>query len=181
MMRAIYFFLFFFSIFGVGTAFAFEVKVLGTKGSFLQKKHEFNGFGCNGNNQSPPIRWADAPKETKSFALSIHDPDAPIGAGVWWHWWVVNIDASVMELVEGQFTKNKKFGFQGANSFSPGSRYSYGGPCPPKGETHRYVITIYALDVKNLHVSKDTSPAAIGFQVNHHAIVKAEATVLYRR
>jgi phosphatidylethanolamine-binding protein (PEBP) family uncharacterized protein len=63
----------------------------------LTKTQEFSGFGCDGKNISPELHWNDAPKGTKSFAVTVYDPDAPTGSG-WWHWVVLNIPASVTSL-----------------------------------------------------------------------------------
>src|SRR6476660_3164805 len=66
----------------------------------LPMKQVFNGFGCTGENISPELEWSGAPKDTKSFAVTVYDPDAPTGSG-WWHWTVVNIPSSVTKIDEG--------------------------------------------------------------------------------
>src|SRR6185295_17513184 len=70
-------------------------------GSTLSDAQVFNGFGCTGKNISPALKWSGAPANTKSFALSVYDPDAPTGSG-WWHWVVYNIPASVTQLPAGR-------------------------------------------------------------------------------
>ena len=70
-----------------------DIVVEGTPGQPV-----INGFGCSGKNVSPALSWSGAPKSTKSFALLVHDPDAPTGGAGWWHWLVVNIPASTTEL-----------------------------------------------------------------------------------
>src|SRR5260221_13519197 len=58
----------------------------------------YNGFGCSGQNVSPALKWSGAPADTKSFALLVHDPDAPPGGAGWWHWLVVNLPANATQL-----------------------------------------------------------------------------------
>src|SRR5579863_10424786 len=69
-------------------------------GGKIADEQVFNGFGCTGQNVSPALSWSGAPKGTKSFAISMYDPDAPTGSG-FWHWWVVNIPADVTSLPKG--------------------------------------------------------------------------------
>ena len=69
-------------------------------GATLTEEQVFNGFGCSGKNLSPALQWSGAPEGTKSFALTLYDPDAPTGSG-WWHWVVYNIPASATSLPEG--------------------------------------------------------------------------------
>jgi phosphatidylethanolamine-binding protein (PEBP) family uncharacterized protein len=66
-------------------------------GGRIAEAQIFNGFGCKGANVSPALSWSGAPPGTKSFALLVHDPDAPTGSG-WWHWLIYNIPASVSSL-----------------------------------------------------------------------------------
>src|SRR5207248_9322379 len=60
----------------------------------------YNSFGCKGGNVSPELSWSSATSRSKSFAILMHDPDAPTGSG-WWHWVVYNIPASVSSLPAG--------------------------------------------------------------------------------
>ena len=68
-----------------------------SEGKPLQIQQVYNGFGCEGGNQSPQLSWQGAPVGTKSFAITAYDPDAPTGSG-WWHWTVVNISADTHQL-----------------------------------------------------------------------------------
>ena len=95
-------------------------------------------YTCDGNDISPPLTWSGAPQETKSIALICDDPDAPMGT--WVHWVLYNIPPSTVDLPEGV----TGVGLDGRNDFR---RNGYGGPCPPKGSTHRYYFKLYALDI----------------------------------
>ena len=103
-------------------------------------------YSCHGEDISPPLEWTSAPDSSQSFALIMDDPDAVAVAGfVWDHWLLFNIPAEVQSLPEGipgdgQLPDGSRHGM---NSFK---RLGYGGPCPPAGQTHQYVFTLYALD-----------------------------------
>ena len=96
----------------------------------------FNGFGCQGGNVSPALSWSHAPPGTQSFALLVHDPDAPTGSG-WWHWVLYNIPAGTRSLPAGAGDAQKKLlppgAVQGRTDFGTSG---YGGPCPPPGKPH---------------------------------------------
>jgi len=161
----------------------FAVKSLDiTPKSIIKNDHVFKGFGCLGDNISPQISWQNAPKETKSFALTVYDPDAPTGSG-WWHWVVVNIPANYNELPKDFGAKNK-FVIQDnivqvRNDYG---NFAFGGPCPPKGDKkHRYIFTIYALKTDKIVLDKNSSPALAGFMINHNTIAKASFTAFYSR
>jgi len=145
----------------------------------LTKAQEFNGFGCNGENISPQLSWKDAPEGTKSFAVTVYDPDAPTGSG-WWHWLVVNIPASVTSLPAGASGKvMPKGSLETKNDYGT---VGFGGACPPRGDkAHRYIFTVYALDVKSLPVKADTNAPVVGYQINAHTIEKASLISHYRR
>jgi len=153
-----------------------------TVGGQATKKHEANTFGCDGENVSPQLSWKNAPEETKSFAITMYDPDAPTGSG-FWHWLVVNIPADIMDIAEGagstMMTKMPDAALQIATSFGqPG----YGGPCPPPGHgIHEYKVTVHALDVAQLDLAENTPPAVVGFNLWMHTIEKASLVFYYER
>ena len=141
----------------------------------------FNGFGCQGANVSPALYWSNAPKGTQSFALMVHDPDAPTGSG-WWHWVVYNIPATVTSLpADAGNTKNMLLpggSVQGRTDFGT---TGYGGPCPPPGQPHHYYFRLYALKVPKLDLPPDATAAFIGFNVRAQSLGAAELLGTYGR
>jgi Raf kinase inhibitor-like YbhB/YbcL family protein len=150
-------------------------------GARIAEAQVFSGFGCQGSNISPALAWRNAPAGTKSFALLVHDPDAPTGSG-WWHWIVYNIPASVSSLPAGAGDPAKKAlpagVVQGRTDFGTAG---YGGPCPPPGKPHRYYFMLYALKVATLDLPADATAAYISFNVNAQALAKAQLMGLYGR
>jgi len=104
-------------------------------------KQVFNGFGCTGENLSPQLFWENAPKDTKSFAITIHDEDAPTGSG-WWHWVMFDIPNTTTELKTGAGNESKNIAPNGSiQSLTDFGKSGYGGPCPPQGHGfHKYTI-----------------------------------------
>lgn len=148
-------------------------------GGTLINKHVFNSFGCTGENVSPALKWENAPAGTKSFAVTVYDPDAPTGSG-WWHWTLVNIPANVTELKEGASSKAlPKGAVEGRTDFGkPG----FGGACPPPGDKpHRYIITVYALKTDKLDVNGEASGALVGYNINFATLAKASITATFSR
>ncbi|MEA2697743.1 MAG: hypothetical protein QOI66_2014 [Myxococcales bacterium] len=148
----------------------------------MPDKHAFNQMGCTGENSSPALAWTNPPAGTKSFALMVHDPDAPTGSG-WWHWVVYDIPADTTSLPEGA-------GKEGGAALPKGAKLgrtdfgtaAYGGPCPPPGSgKHHYNFTLFALKVDKLEVPDGASAAMLGFNVNANTIGKAKLTGLYER
>lgn len=142
--------------------------------------HVFNGMGCNGQNISPALEWTNPPAGTKSFAVTIYDPDAPTGSG-WWHWVMYNIPPSTTGLVAGAGNgRNAPRGSaEGRTDF--GSK-GYGGPCPPVGDKpHHYHITLFALKVDKLDLPGDATAAYVGFNLNANKLATARVTALYGR
>ena len=146
-------------------------------GAKIADEQVFNSFGCAGKNISPALAWSGAPKNTKSFALSVFDPDAPTGSG-FWHWVVFNIPADVSSLDKGagdpKGAASPKGAVQSRTDFgAPG----YGGPCPPTGDKpHRYIFTIFALDVDKIDADENASAAFVGFNLHFHTLAKATLT-----
>jgi len=150
----------------------------------IQNEQVFKGFGCTGDNISPSLSWTGAPKETKSFAITIYDPDAPTGSG-WWHWVVFNIPPSTTSIP-------KNAGDVKANLMPAGAIQSrtdfgadgYGGPCPPKGDRpHHYHFTVFAVDVDKLPDAQNDSASAalVGYDLNFHTLGTASIVATYGR
>lgn len=155
-----------------------DIKADGT----IPQSFEFNGFGCAGENKSPALKWSGAPKDTKAFAVTMYDPDAPTGSG-WWHWMVINIPANVSELPGNAGAAN-------SSTLPPGAMQSridfgvnaWGGVCPPQGDKpHRYIFTVYALKTDKLDVPPDATAALTGYMINGNSLGKASFTAKYGR
>lgn len=134
-------------------------------------------FTCDGENVSPAFSWKGAPARTKSFALIMHDPDAP-RAGGFTHWVLYNIPASVAELPSTLPQEGKLAGIcvQGVND---AGQIGYTGPCPPSG-THRYIARLYALDAE-LNMKPGASHQQVQEAMRGHVLERAELTGTYAR
>jgi Raf kinase inhibitor-like YbhB/YbcL family protein len=133
--------------------------------------------GCTGANISPHLSWSGAPKDTQSFAVTMFDPDAKTDHGGFWHWVSVNLPASVDDLPENASDNPARMppsATQMRNDYGYGG---YGGPCPPRGEDHRYVITVYALKTPALLIPDTASPQAAVNEIRRQAIAHAQVTV----
>jgi len=146
----------------------------------LSQNQVFNSFGCNGKNMSPQLVWEHAPKGTKSFAITIYDPDAPTGSG-WWHWIVTHIPAETTSITTDASAHGTlpKGAIESINDFG---KTKFGGACPPKGDKpHRYITTIYALDTDKLPVTAKSDSALAGFMINQHTLAKSSIITYYGR
>lgn len=170
-----------------GARFKLTAPDLVSKGR-ITLPHIYNGMGCNGQNISPALEWANAPAGTKSFAVTAYDPDAPTGSG-WWHWVMYNIPASITALPAG-VGNPRGLGLLGGRNAPSGSvqgttdsgTKGYGGPCPPVGDKpHHYHFTVFALKVDKLGVPGNATAAMVGFNLNANKLATARVTGLYAR
>ncbi|GBC75647.1 Putative lipoprotein LppC [archaeon HR06] len=129
-------------------------------------------YTCDGENISPPLEWKSIPENSVSLALIVEDPDAPFGTFT--HWIVFNIDKNIKGFEEGKLPEKVK---QGVNDFG---NNRYDGPCPPKGEKHRYIFRLFALD-KELDLSKDVKRNEFLNAIKAHVIAEARLTGIYSR
>lgn len=146
-------------------------------GQPFRRQQMYNARGCSGGNISPGLTWSNVPAGTKSFAVTLYDPDTLSGSG-WWNWVVINIPGTVQQLPLNA-------GAQGGHNLPTGASMlrndfghrSYGGACPQAGaRAHNYQLTVYALDIPNLDIGTDSSPAMAGFYILQHALGKAVIT-----
>lgn len=151
-----------------------------TEGGTLKPEQVLHGSGCTGANISPALQWTGAPAGTKSFAITMFDPDADVGKG-WWHWIIYDIPANVTGLPKNAGNIKQRLAPKGsiqtATDFgTPG----YGGPCPPKGDDeHRYVFKLYALDCDKLPTKPES--AAIPLHLHFHSLARATLIGVYSR
>jgi Raf kinase inhibitor-like YbhB/YbcL family protein len=120
---------------------------------------------CGGANRSPALSWTAAPTGAKSFALILHDADAPIPGG-FYHWVVYNLPAGSHGLPAGVNLAADQLGKTTAGK--PG----YYGPCPPPGPAHHYTFTLYALDLPRISSATPTAPE-LEHRIAGHILARA--------
>ncbi len=163
-------------------AFAGELKIMSSvlkKGAMMADAQVFNGFGCSGKNISPDLKWSGAPKETKAFAITMFDPDAPTGSG-WWHWTLFNLPSTTTSLPAGVSAEKGNVPTGALEARTDFGKAGYGGPCPPPGKPHRYIIKVFALkDV--MPIDKDAPGAMVGFYANQLKLAEGTLEAKYGR
>lgn len=131
-----------------------------------------------GGSVSPQLSWCNFPAETKSFAVTCFDPDAPTPSG-FWHWLRVNIPAAVTDLPADINASDFSLGLTTRNDTGQSNFF---GAAPPLGDHyHRYIFAVHALDCEKLDVTADTSPAAVSFNLVFHTLARAYLTLNYAR
>ena len=132
-------------------------------------------YTCDNKDISPRLTWRGEPASTRSFALVMHDPDAPVGD--YTHWIVTDIPANVHELPE-----HAKKGSIGVDHLNSWGNLGYSGPCPPRGHgTHRYFFELTAVDVPSLGLPEGSSRAEVDAALKAHMLDRAITMGTYQR
>jgi Raf kinase inhibitor-like YbhB/YbcL family protein len=149
----------------------------------VPEEYTANVFGCTGGNMSPALQWSGAPAGTKSFVVTVFDPDVPETGSGWWHWVVYDLPANVNSLPKGAGAEH--------SSVLPGGTQqgrtdlgndAYHGPCPDKGQPpHHYKFTIYALSVEKLDVPPEANGAMVTSTAKESVLGKAVFIARYGR
>lgn len=149
-------------------------------GETLDKPHLSGIFGAGGEDRSPHLAWEGFPAETKSFAVTCYDPDAPTASG-FWHWAVFNIPATTTELVSGAGDASGSGLPEGAVTLkNDGGVRQFLGAAPPPGHgPHRYFFVVHALSVEKLDVDDNATPAFLGFTMFGTTVARAGITPVY--
>jgi Raf kinase inhibitor-like YbhB/YbcL family protein len=149
----------------------------------VPEEYTANVFGCTGGNLSPALQWSGAPAGTKSFVLTLFDPDVPETGSGWWHWVVYNLPANVNSLPKGAGAEHSSVLPAGTQQGRTDlGNDAYHGPCPDKGQPpHHYTFTIYALSVEKLDVPAEASGAMVTSTAKENVLGKAVFVARYGR
>jgi len=135
-----------------------------------------SGYSCDGGNLSPSLRWGDIPTGTRSLALIMDDPDAPMGT--YTHWVLYNVPPQTRELSEGIPAGNLAAG--GTQGINSARQNAYMGPCPPAGKAHRYFFRLYALDLPP-NLPENLSAARLASAISSHTLAAGEWMGTYQK
>jgi Raf kinase inhibitor-like YbhB/YbcL family protein len=140
-------------------------------------------LGAGGKDTSPQLSWSGFPAQTKSFAVTVYDPDAPTASG-FWHWAVADIPADATSLPSGAGSGEEGGALPtGAITLRNDAGFAgFVGAGPPPGHgPHRYFIVVHAVDVESLGVDDHTSPAVLGFNLFSHTLARATLVATYEQ
>lgn len=151
-----------------------------TDGERLPTDHVSGIFGAGGQDVSPQLSWSGFPPETKSFAVTVYDPDAPTASG-FWHWAVADIPASTTELARGAGDDTgSRLPAPAVQLTNDASLKRYLGAAPPEGHgKHRYFTVVHAVNVESLQLPDNATPAFLGFNLFSHTLARATLTPWY--
>jgi Raf kinase inhibitor-like YbhB/YbcL family protein len=149
-------------------------------GATLPMPHVSGVMGAGGEDRSPQLSWSGFPEETRGFAVTVYDPDAPTASG-FWHWVVTAIPASVTTLPSGAGGQDGGGLPEGALQLRNDAGFAgYVGAAPPSGHgPHRYFVVVHALDTDDMGVPAEASPAFHGFTLFSHTLARATLVATY--
>lgn len=151
------------------------------EGQVLAPQQLNQGAHPDGADKSPQLSWSEFPAETRSFAITMLDPDAPTASG-FWHWAVANIPLTVTELAEGAGDAKGSTGLPASaiTLRNDGGFPGYMGAAPPAGHgPHRYMFVVHAVDVERLDLPEGAAPAVLGFNLAFHTLARARLSGIY--
>jgi Raf kinase inhibitor-like YbhB/YbcL family protein len=151
-------------------------------GATLAKAQVSGMMGAGGSDTSPQLSWRGYPAETKSFAVTVYDPDAPTASG-FWHWAVADIPATTTSLPSGAGDEAGSGLPDGAVQLAnDASMKRFVGAAPPKGHgPHHYYVVVHALDVERLDLPEGATPAYLGFNLFSHGVARATIVGTYEQ
>jgi Raf kinase inhibitor-like YbhB/YbcL family protein len=147
-------------------------------GEFMPVAQRSGIFGAGGQDTSPDLAWSGFPDETRSFMVTMYDPDAPTPSG-FWHWAVISVPASVTSLPEGAGDGDEALPEGAAHVANDAGLRRYLGAAPPPGDPHRYFVVVSALDTADTGLSGTETPALASFQTVAHTIARAILVPVY--
>jgi Raf kinase inhibitor-like YbhB/YbcL family protein len=151
-----------------------------TEGEQLPAAQRSGIMGAGGEDASPALSWSGFPQATKSFVVTMYDPDAPTASG-FWHWAVVDVPLDVTSLAAGAGDQSGTSLPQGAFHLRNDANIAgYVGAAPPSGHgPHHYHVVVHAVDVDSLGIDKEATPAYLGFNLFSHTVGRARIVAWY--
>jgi Raf kinase inhibitor-like YbhB/YbcL family protein len=155
-----------------------KVSIALTSSAFAEGAAIPEEYTCQGKDISPPLKWSGVPSESKTLALIMDDPDAPMGT--WVHWVLYDLAPSMTDLPEGFSAKEHIAAGSGKEGLNDFKRLGYGGPCPPAGKPHRYFFKLYALDT-TLDLKPGAKKKDLERAMEKHILAQGQLMATYKR
>ena len=158
----------------------FELKSSDVANNQILPRAQVSGiFGAGGQDTSPELEWSGFPEQTRSFMITMFDPDAPTPSG-FWHWFVINLPAHITSLSAGAGDSDETLPAGALHLANDAGLHRYLGAAPPPGDDpHRYFVVVSALDVAETGLPTSTTPALASFQMLSHVIARATLIPIY--